>query len=77
MERNGLEELLIIGCDGIWEKYGDDSEELTKTFVNDLKTFNSSDSLKFFFDKNLNTGETNTDPYGRDNMTAILVEFKK
>jgi hypothetical protein len=25
----------------------------------------------------LNNGSTPTDPYGRDNMTAILLEFKK
>lgn len=67
----------MVGCDGIWEKYGDDSVELTKYFAENLKTLNSSDCLKVFFDKNLNPGTNNTDPYGRDNMTAILVEFKK
>jgi hypothetical protein len=30
-----------------------------------------------FFDKNINNGTQQGDPYGRDNMTAILVEFKK
>jgi len=31
--------------------------------------------LKEFFDKNINPNNGN--PYGRDNMTAIIVDFKK
>lgn len=77
VSRTSEEEILLIGCDGIWEKYGDDHEQLTKHFLSELKQFNSSDCLKQFFDKNLNPGTTPTDPYGRDNMTAILIEFKK
>jgi serine/threonine protein phosphatase PrpC len=77
VERSGEEEVLVIGCDGVWEKYGDDHEQLTKQLREELKQFNSSDCLKRFFDKNLNPGTTPTDPYGRDNMTAILLEFKK
>ncbi len=77
VQRNGEEELILIGCDGIWEKYGDDHEQLTRHFITELRTYNSSDCLKQFFDKNLNPGTTPTDPYGRDNMTAILLEFKK
>jgi serine/threonine protein phosphatase PrpC len=64
---------MIIGCDGIWEKYGDNCAELTKEFRESLKKMNSSECLKAFFDKNLNPGTNNTDPYGRDNMTAILI----
>ena len=77
VERTGQEELLVVGCDGIWEKYGDDHEKLTIEFKEALKTHHSSDCLKHFFDKNLNSGQSQTDPYGRDNMTAILLEFKK
>lgn len=75
--RDGKEELLIIGCDGIWQKYENDTDKLTKFFADSLKTSNSSEVLKTFFDKNLNPGTNKTDPYGRDNMTAVLVEFKK
>jgi hypothetical protein len=31
--------------------------------------------LKEFFDRNINPN--NTSPYGRDNMTALMVEFKR
>ena len=75
--RKGTEEIMIIGCDGIWEKYENETAKLTQEFKEGLKTSNSSEVLKTFFDKNLNPGTSNTDPYGRDNMTAVLVEFKK
>ena len=77
VERTGGEELMIVGCDGIWEKYGDDHAQLTMEFREGLKKSHSSDCLKQFFDRNLNNGEGKTDPLGRDNMTAVLVEFKK
>lgn len=76
-KRTGKQEILIIGCDGIWQKYENETAKLTKYFVDGLKKSNSSDCLKEFFDKNLNPGTNQTDPYGRDNMTAVLVEFKK
>ena len=63
----------MVGCDGIWEKYGDDHVELTRYFREALKTKNSSECLKDFFNKNINPGTNKTDPYGRDNMTAIIV----
>ena len=76
-ERNGKEEILLVGCDGIWEKYENDSGELLEWCLEGLKTSNSSEVLKAFFEKNINPGTSNTDPYGRDNMTSVLVEFKK
>ena len=75
--RKGKEELLVVACDGIWQKYGDDSSQVTKYFVENLKKKNSTQCLKQFFDENLNPGTSKTDPYGRDNMTAILIEFKQ
>ena len=77
VERTGKEEMIVVACDGIWQKYDDNSPKLIKEFLESLKTSNSSEVLKAFFDKNLNPGTSNTDPYGRDNMTAIIVEFKK
>jgi len=49
----GKEELLLLGCDGIWEKYGDGHEELCRYFEGELKNRNSSECLKVFFDKNI------------------------
>lgn len=73
VERTGKEEIIIIGCDGIWEKYEETTALLTKYFLDNLKTSNSSDCLKAFFEKNINSGTSNNDPWGRDNMTAILM----
>jgi hypothetical protein len=42
-----------------------------------LKKGNSSEVLRGFFDININPGTSNADPFGRDNMTALLIEFKK
>lgn len=33
VSRTGKEQFLVVGCDGIWERYGDDSVELTKYFA--------------------------------------------
>lgn len=50
---------------------------MTQWFKDGLKDTNSSELLKAFFDKNINPGTAKTDPYGRDNMTAIVIEFLK
>ena len=32
-ERTKDDKFILLGCDGIWERYGDDSDELTKHFA--------------------------------------------
>lgn len=75
IDRTGKEEFIIIGCDGIWERYEDNSEPFGVLLKEQLaSTGNAKTVLENFFNDNLSKGGVN--PQGRDNMTAILVEFK-
>lgn len=76
VDRSEEDQFILIGCDGIWEKYGDDHIELTKQFRGDLKKDHALNCLKNFFDKNLSV-TMQSGPYGKDNMTALIIELKK
>ena len=73
LERTGKEEFIIMGCDGIWERYEDNSEPFAIMLKTQLATTDAKTVLENFFDDNLSKGGMN--PQGRDNMTAVLVEF--
>ena len=73
-DRSKQDKFIILGCDGIWQKYEDDHVKLTEHFNKELETKSGNDALKDFFDQNIATTMGNT-PYGKDNMTAILIEF--
>jgi hypothetical protein len=75
---------LFLGCDGIWERYGEDFVGVTEEFRRDLgvgqvremkEEMRGQEVLKMFFNRNINPSDAS--PYGRDNMTAVLVQFKK
>lgn len=76
IDRSENDEFILIGCDGIWEKYGDDHVQLTKEIKESLKKDHAVNTLKTFFDKNISP-TMQSGPYGKDNMTAIIIEIKK
>lgn len=68
------DEFIIMGCDGIWEKYAKDSQQMISKLVNDRKS--STDGLTVvssLLDSVL--AKDTEEEVGCDNMTAILVEF--
>lgn len=76
VERKENDEFVLLACDGLWEAYGDDHVKLTKYFQLQLQKSHALDALKNFFDKNLSKNKT-IGPYGKDNMTGIIIELKK
>jgi serine/threonine protein phosphatase PrpC len=73
VERNGKEEFMVIACDGIWERYEADSAPLMSQFKTKLSRYGAKEVLENFFDENLAKG--GVEAQGRDNMTAIMLEF--
>lgn len=73
MVRDGTEELLIVACDGIWERdYESNVDLLLRKFKKSLdENVASTKVLEDFFDENLS--RTAGVPHGKDNMTAIVI----
>jgi serine/threonine protein phosphatase PrpC len=70
----GDDEFIILGCDGIWEKYVNDSQPMVTKIENLKKTGHDCVSiLKTLLDE-LVARET-SEEVGCDNMTCVLIEF--
>lgn len=65
------DEFILVGCDGIWEKYVENSQGLIDIVREDLKKKElkkvTQDMLDFLLAPDTNTG------IGCDNMTAVLI----
>jgi serine/threonine protein phosphatase PrpC len=65
---------MVVACDGIWERFEEDSGPLMTQIKGELSQQKDGKTvLENFFDENISKG--GIQPHGRDNMTAILVEF--
>lgn len=74
--RKKTDQFIIMGCDGIWERYVDDSQGLVDVMKNQLKSGKNmnkimTDLLDMLLAKDTNEG------IGCDNMTAILLVLNK
>lgn len=74
--RSNDDEFIIIGCDGIWEKYVDNSQGLINLIRDDLKANNND--LKKVTEGLLDhlLARDTTEGLGCDNMSAILLMLK-
>lgn len=67
------DKFILIGCDGIWEKFSND--ELCDMVEEGIKLKkNGEEILSGLLEKNL--ASDTTEGIGCDNMTAILLVFK-
>ena len=73
-DRNQNDEFIIMGCDGIWERYVKDPQPLITRIWNEKKSNTDGvNILKNLLDFLL--ASDTTDETGCDNMTAVLIEF--
>lgn len=73
--RSPDDEFIILGCDGIWEKYVENSQGLIDMIRDDVKSGKDlrklvEDLLDHLLAKDTSEG------LGCDNMTAILIKLK-
>lgn len=74
IERAANDEFVLLGCDGIWERYVENSQGLIDVVKHELKQKKSH--AKVMEDLlNLLLAKDTRDGIGCDNMTAILVRF--
>jgi serine/threonine protein phosphatase PrpC len=63
-----------MGCDGIWERYVNDSQPLVTRIANERKTgIEGLNILVNLFDFVI--AKETSDEVGCDNMTSLLIEF--
>ncbi len=74
MEKNPDDNFIIIGCDGVWERYVSNSQKM----VSHIKQLREKhNDKKTVMDKLFNdlVAKDLKDLSGCDNMSAILIEF--
>lgn len=74
--RHPSDEFIIMGCDGIWERYVNDSQLM----INDLKEKRKTQKNSCKLMEELLDGllaKNTMEELGCDNMTAVLIEFLK
>ena len=74
MNRNADDEFILLGCDGIWEKYVNDSQPMMTRISNERKTGNNGQQILKNLLDSLVAKETSEET-GCDNMTVLLIEF--
>ena len=72
--RSNDDEFIILGCDGIWQKYVNDSQPMITRIGNERKTGNDGQSILKNLLGSLLARQTSQQT-GCDNMSAILIEF--
>jgi serine/threonine protein phosphatase PrpC len=70
----GEDEFIIMGCDGIWERYVNDSQPLVTRIANERKTNTEGLTILVNLLDSVLAKET-SEEVGCDNMTALLIEF--
>lgn len=67
----------MVGCDGIWDGFGQNHQGLV-TMINDSlkETQTITKTVAFVLDKLLAPSATNGQP-GTDNMSIVLIYFRK
>lgn len=74
VNRTADDEFIIIGCDGIWEKYVNDSQPMVTRIGNEKKTGNDGSTILKNLLDSLVAKET-SEEMGCDNMSSVLIEF--
>jgi serine/threonine protein phosphatase PrpC len=72
VSRQRDDEFIIMGCDGIWEKYTNDSQPMITRISNERKTGNDASSILKNLLDSLVAKETSEET-GCDNMTTLLI----
>lgn len=75
VKKDAADEFILLGCDGIWERYVDNSQGLVDVVKQSIKTTKDmkkiiENLLDFLLAKDTREG------IGCDNMTAILITLK-
>ena len=71
--RQKNDEFILMGCDGIWERYVDNSQGLIDIVARKIKEKNSKKLTEDLLDQLL--AKDTREGIGCDNMTAILIYF--
>lgn len=74
MTRGADDEFIILGCDGIWQKYVNDSQPMVTRIGNERKTGNNGENILKNLLGSLLARDT-SEQTGCDNMTSLLIEF--
>ncbi len=74
--RHPEDEFIIMGCDGIWERYVNDSQHMIDYLVMQRNMKIDSHILLENMLKGM-LAKSTTDEIGCDNMSTILIEFIK
>ena len=73
--REGDDQFIVMGCDGIWERYVENSQGLLDIVKSQLKI--SKDNRKIIEDLlDLLLAKDTREGIGCDNMTAIIISLK-
>lgn len=76
MKLTDEDDFIIIGCDGIWETKS--NEEMVEYIYDKLKTGKPlKEILNDLLEDIISPDYTQTGGVGCDNMTCILIQFKK
>ena len=74
VSRSPDDEFIIMGCDGIWERYVNDSQPMATRISNERKIGNDGQTiLKNLLDSLV--AKQTSEETGCDNMTSLLIEF--
>ena len=63
-----------MGCDGIWERYVNDSQSLVTRIWNERKLGNDGITILWGLLDSMLAKDT-SEEIGHDNMTSVLLEF--
>ena len=74
LERSSQDEFIMMGCDGIWQRYVDNSQGLLQVVKELMKKHDNHQTVVQKLLDQLLATETTTG-IGCDNMTAILIAF--
>lgn len=75
--RNPSDEFIIMGCDGIWEQYVEDSSGMVNAIRKDVESGKKNiEIVKELLDRLLAKNTTESGGIGCDNMTAILIRLR-
>ena len=76
--RQASDEFIIMGCDGIWEQYVEDSSGMVNAIKKEVDAEKKSvEIVKELLERLLAKNTTESGGIGCDNMTAILIRLKR
>jgi serine/threonine protein phosphatase PrpC len=71
------DEFILIGCDGIWERYENNSQDLVSLIRNQRYQGKKPEDVLSALLDSLLAKDTKKEQLGCDNMSCVLIEFNK